>query len=30
MNYLNIPDHCEVKFTYDNFDIKKVHLFFLR
>lgn len=23
MNYLNIPSHCEVKFTYDNFVINK-------
>lgn len=26
MNYLNVPDSCEVKFTYDNFVIKKVCL----
>ena len=24
MNFLNVSDHCEVKFTYDNFVIKKV------
>ena len=26
MNYLNVPDSCEVKFTYDNFVIKMVCL----
>lgn len=29
MNYLRIPDHCEARFTYDNFEIKKVLQSFL-
>lgn len=29
MNYLGIPNNCEAKFTYEEFAIPKVRVFFV-